>query len=169
MDAPATTPPELLPPPPSPGTIELEIHRLDRCYAHLRVTEPEALGRLVCSLSMRGQCHPVVVVQRQGARYALIDGYRRVVALERLCRDTVKALVLGLEEPEALTYCHQRVCCFPRFFVTCFSHLVVMTGSAVLTIGRWRIEPRKVGKRRRVAQNGMSSSEARRVARRAAS
>jgi ParB-like chromosome segregation protein Spo0J len=109
MDAPAATPPELTPPPPSPGTIELEIHRLDRCYAHLRVTEPEALGRLVCSLSMRGQCHPVVVVQRQGARYALIDGYRRVVALERLCRDTVKALVLGLEEPEALTYCHQRV------------------------------------------------------------
>lgn len=92
---------------PSQGTIELEIRLLDRGYGHLRIHEAGALMRLVTSLSMQGQRHPVVVVRRDGGRYALIDGYRRVSALERLARDVVTAIVLGLEEAEALAHCHR--------------------------------------------------------------
>ena len=92
---------------PSEGTLDLEIRLLDRCYGHLRALEPEALTRLVTSLAMQGQRHPVVVVMRAGGRYALIDGYRRVAALERLARDLVTAIVLGLDEVEALAHCHR--------------------------------------------------------------
>jgi len=93
--------------PPSPSILEVELRLLDCSYAHLRVVEPAALGRLAASLSVEGQRHPVLVVRRQAGRYALIDGYRRVRALERMGGDTVTALVLGLEEPEALAYCHR--------------------------------------------------------------
>lgn len=89
------------------GAAEIEIRLLDRAYAHLRVREPPALARLVASLANDGQPSPVLVVKREAGRYALIDGDVRVEALVRLGRDTVTALVLGLTEPEALSYCYR--------------------------------------------------------------
>src|SRR5262245_53865683 len=92
----------------SAGAVEIEIRLVDRSYAHLRVCAGAAQqARLVTTLSMHGQRHPVVVVPRAGGRYALIDGHRRVDGLARLGRDTVTALVLDLEESEALAYCHR--------------------------------------------------------------
>lgn len=52
-------------------------------------------------MSAIGQQTPVVVVAGEG-KFVLVDGYKRVRALERLKRDTVRALEWGLAEPEAL-------------------------------------------------------------------
>jgi ParB/RepB/Spo0J family partition protein len=83
--------------------VELELRQLQRKYANLRVTNRQALGRLVASLSEVGQQSPVLVVMpAAGGQPVLIDGYRRVAALERLARDTVQALQLGVDEAEAL-------------------------------------------------------------------
>jgi len=95
-------------PPPRGGTIAIEIQQLERSYARLRVTATAAQqARLAASLSLHGQRHPVLVVREDGGRTVLVDGHRRVDALERLGRDTVVAMVLALEESEALAYCHR--------------------------------------------------------------
>jgi ParB/RepB/Spo0J family partition protein len=49
-----------------------------------------------------GQQTPVVVVEDSVARYVVVDGYKRVRALRKLGRDTVRATVWELEEAEAL-------------------------------------------------------------------
>jgi ParB family transcriptional regulator, chromosome partitioning protein len=89
------------------GAVEIEIRLLDRAYAHLRIREPPALARLMASLANDGQPSPVLVVEREAGRYVLIDGDDRIEALVRLGRETVTALVLGLTEPEALSYCYR--------------------------------------------------------------
>lgn len=86
---------------------EVEIRLLDRPYAHLRIRPPRETARQVASLAIESQRHPVLVVQREGGRYALIDGDDQVDALARLGRDTVLVLVLGLSEPQALSYCYR--------------------------------------------------------------
>lgn len=83
--------------------MELELRLLLRKYADLRVMSSVALGRLVASISEVGQQSPVlVVVPAAGGQPVLIDGYLRVAALERLARDTVQVLQLGVDEAEAL-------------------------------------------------------------------
>ena len=92
--------------------MELEFHQIAKRYAELRISMPGYEGRLMASLASEGQLHPVLVVKNpgEGAGYVLIDGYRRVRALEGLGRDTVEAVVLPLEEPAALMFrhCQQR-------------------------------------------------------------
>lgn len=94
-------------PQPDLATGELEIRLLDRPYRHLRIRDPRSTARHVASLVIESQPHPVLVVRRQGGRYALIDGDDQVEALVQLGRDTVPVLVLGLSEPEALSYCYR--------------------------------------------------------------
>ena len=58
---------------------------------------------MLASLSEIGQQLPVVVLPVAGEqRHILLDGYKRVRALERLGRDTVCATAWALSEPEAL-------------------------------------------------------------------
>jgi ParB-like chromosome segregation protein Spo0J len=89
------------------GTELIECRRLVKPYTHLRVHEPRVELRLLASISEQGQTSPVIVVRDAEGRRVLIDGYRRVHALERLGRDTVIAIVLGLREADALAYCHR--------------------------------------------------------------
>jgi len=87
--------------------MELEFHQITKKYARLRITSPGNHARLMASLSEEGQLHPVLVVEsvgHAGGEYVLIDGYCRVAALEALARDTVKAQVLSLDEPDALIF-----------------------------------------------------------------
>jgi ParB family chromosome partitioning protein len=107
MKSPSAPPPSSPPSPPSSGAVELEIRLLERAYAHLRICEPKVTMRQVATLASDEQHHPVLVVARDGGRYALIDGDEQVEALVRLGRDTVMALVLRLSEPEALSYCYR--------------------------------------------------------------
>ena len=84
--------------------MQLEFHQLDRRWEHLRVRHPARQRRLLASLADSGQQTPVVVVAAEGQadRYVVIDGYKRIAALEQLGRDTVEAVVWPMSEAAAV-------------------------------------------------------------------
>jgi ParB family chromosome partitioning protein len=84
--------------------MQLEFHQLDRRWEHLRVREPHRQRRLLASLAESGQQTPIIVVASPDhrERYLVIDGYKRVAALEQLGRDTVEATLWEMSAAEAL-------------------------------------------------------------------
>jgi len=83
--------------------MQLEFHQLDRRWEHLRVRHPARQRRLLASLAEAGQQTPIVVVAAEEPnRYLVIDGYKRLAALQQLGRDTVQAVVWPMGEAEAL-------------------------------------------------------------------
>jgi ParB/RepB/Spo0J family partition protein len=84
--------------------MQLEFHQLDRRWEHLRVRHPGRQRRLLASLAESGQQTPIVVVAAEGQadRYVVIDGYKRIAALEQLGRDTVEAVVWPMSEAAAV-------------------------------------------------------------------
>jgi ParB/RepB/Spo0J family partition protein len=84
--------------------MQLEFHQLDRRWEHLRVRHPGRQRRLLASLAESGQQTPIVAVAAEGQadRYVVIDGYKRIVALEQLGRDTVEAVVWPMSEAAAV-------------------------------------------------------------------
>jgi len=84
--------------------MQLEFQQLDRCWEHLRVRHPARQRRLLASLADSGQQTPIVVVAAEGQadRYVVIDGYKRIAALEQLGRDTVEAVVWPMSEAAAV-------------------------------------------------------------------
>jgi len=87
--------------------MQLEFHQLDRRWEHLRVREPHRQRHLLASLAENGQQTPIVVVEREinkdnHERYLVIDGHKRITALQQMGRDTVEATVWPMSEAEAL-------------------------------------------------------------------
>jgi ParB/RepB/Spo0J family partition protein len=84
--------------------MQLEFHQLERRWEHLRVRHPARQRRLLASLAEVGQQTPIVVVTAEGQadRYVVIDGYKRMTALEQLGRDTVEAVVWPMSEAAAV-------------------------------------------------------------------
>jgi ParB/RepB/Spo0J family partition protein len=84
--------------------MQLEFHQLDLRWEHLRVREPHRQRRLLASLAESGQQTPIVVVvsKDNSQRYLVIDGHKRIAALEQLGRDTAEATVWAMTEAEAL-------------------------------------------------------------------
>ena len=84
--------------------MKLEFHQLERRYEHLRSRDRQGQRRLLASLAASGQQTPivVVVVSDKPDRYQVIDGYKRIAALEQLGRDTVEAVVWNMSESDAL-------------------------------------------------------------------
>src|SRR5215469_11747117 len=84
--------------------MRLEFHQLERRGEHLRSQHPEQQKRLFASLAGSGQQTPIVVVplESEPNRYVVIDGHKRIVALQQLGRDTVEAVVWPMTEGEAL-------------------------------------------------------------------
>jgi len=83
--------------------MRLEFHQLDRRWEQLRVRDPDRQRRLMASLADSGQQTPIIVVADDNSSgYVVIDGYKRIAALERLGRDTVEATVWAMTEAEAL-------------------------------------------------------------------
>ena len=84
--------------------MQLEFHQLDRRWEHLRVREPLRQRRLLASLAESGHQTPIVVVVSKDNRdrCLVIDGHKRVAALELLGRDTVEATLWSMSEAEAL-------------------------------------------------------------------
>jgi ParB/RepB/Spo0J family partition protein len=84
--------------------MQLEFHQLDRRWEHLRVRHPARQRRLLASLVDCGRQTPIVVVAAEGQadRYVVIDGYKRIAALEQLGRDTVEAVVWPMSEAAAV-------------------------------------------------------------------
>lgn len=89
------------------GTTEMELRLLALDFAHLRARDAKAEAELMTSLGVTGQQHPVLIVVRDDGQRVVIDGYRRVRALQKLGRDTAIVLVLGASEADALAYCHR--------------------------------------------------------------
>jgi ParB/RepB/Spo0J family partition protein len=84
--------------------MQLEFHQLDRRWEHLCVRHPARQRRLLASLADSGQQTPIVVVAAEGHadRYVVVDGYKRIAALEQLGRDTVEAVVWPMSEAAAV-------------------------------------------------------------------
>src|SRR6202166_4445074 len=84
--------------------MQLDFHQLDSRWEHLRVRHPARQRRLLASLADSGQQTPIVVVAAEGLadRYVVIDGYKRIAALEQLGRDTVEAVVWPMSEAAAV-------------------------------------------------------------------
>jgi ParB/RepB/Spo0J family partition protein len=84
--------------------MQLEFHQLDRRWAHLRVRHLARQRRLLASLAEVGQQTPIVVVaaEDQADRFVVIDGYKRIAALEQLGRDTVETVVWPMGEAAAV-------------------------------------------------------------------
>jgi len=82
--------------------MELELHRLDLRYQALRRRSARKERSVLASLAQIGQQAPVVVLGAEGDRPVLLDGFKRVRALERLGRDVVLATGWSLPEAEAL-------------------------------------------------------------------
>ena len=83
------------------GALQVELHQLTLRYEHLRKRHPRQERALLSSLSESEQLLPIVVVS-EAERFVLIDGYKRVRALKRLARDTVRATCWQVAEVEAL-------------------------------------------------------------------
>jgi ParB-like chromosome segregation protein Spo0J len=81
--------------------MDLELHQLTLRYERLRKRAPREERSLLVSLSEIGQQLPVVVIEETPS-FILIDGYKRVRALKRLARDTVRATCWQVAEAEAL-------------------------------------------------------------------
>ena len=84
--------------------MQLEFHQLDRHWEHLRVRQPRRQRQLMASLAESGQQIPIVVVLSPDhrGRYLVIDGHKRIAALEQLGRDTVEAVVWPMSEAAAV-------------------------------------------------------------------
>src|SRR5215469_10677203 len=84
--------------------MQLEFHQLDRGWEQLRVRHPARQRRLLASLAEGGQQTPIVVVtaEDQTDRYVVIDGYKRIAALQQLGRDTAEAVVWPMNEAAAV-------------------------------------------------------------------
>jgi ParB family chromosome partitioning protein len=84
--------------------MQLEFHQLDRRWEHLRARQPLRQRRLMASLAECGQQTPIIVVlcAENRDRYLVIDGHKRIAALQQLGRDTVEATVWAMSEAEAL-------------------------------------------------------------------
>jgi ParB/RepB/Spo0J family partition protein len=84
--------------------MQLEFHQLERRWERLRVDNPQRRRRLLASLADSGQQVPIVVVAIEGQadRYVVIDGYKRIAALEQLGRDTVEVVVWPMSEAAAV-------------------------------------------------------------------
>jgi ParB-like chromosome segregation protein Spo0J len=74
---------------PAPAALEVDLHRLDLRFADARLLEPRAVDALARSIEESGQLIACIAVPEAGSnRLVLIDGYRRILALRRLGRDT---------------------------------------------------------------------------------
>lgn len=74
---------------PAPRAPEVDLHRLDLRFADVRLLEPRAVEALARSIEQSGQLIACIAVPEEGSnRLILVDGYRRILALRRLGRDT---------------------------------------------------------------------------------
>lgn len=83
--------------------LELDLHRLELRFAACRLIEPRAVERLARSIEQCGQIVPcIAVAPADGAPLVLVDGYRRIAALQRLGHDVARVEQWGCELAEAL-------------------------------------------------------------------
>jgi ParB-like chromosome segregation protein Spo0J len=101
----------------SENNLDVDLHRLQLRFAATRVNDRRAIERLSQSIERCGQLTACVAVsagitQESAESWVLIEGYRRVIALKHLGRDTARIQVWSCDLSEALlrtlTYAHGR-------------------------------------------------------------
>jgi ParB family transcriptional regulator, chromosome partitioning protein len=92
------------------NVMRLELHALIPRFAKLRLRDAPRLRRLVNSIEHNGQLMPVVAVPEPGddLHWVLIDGYRRLQALQALGEDLIWVDVWEHTIDEALLLCLAR-------------------------------------------------------------
>ncbi len=92
------------------NVLRLDLHALIPRFAMMRLRDPARLQRLVASIGRQGQLMPVVAVPEAGEapRWVLIDGYRRLQALQQLGADLIWVDVWEHSVDEALLACLAR-------------------------------------------------------------
>lgn len=90
--------------------LRIDLHALIPRFASLRLRDPAKLQRLVRSIEQLGQLMPVVAVRAEvePPQWVLIDGYRRLEALQRLTQDRIWVDVWERSVDEALLACLAR-------------------------------------------------------------
>jgi ParB-like chromosome segregation protein Spo0J len=86
-----------------PQTAEVDLHRLELRFADARLLEPRAIEALARSIEQSGQLIACIAVpDADSQRLILVDGYRRVLALRRLGRDTARVEAWTCDLAQAL-------------------------------------------------------------------
>lgn len=80
----------------------VELHRIERDYAHLRLRAANAVARMAIHMKTFGQLQPVIVIQTESQRWLLVDGYKRLLASELLAQDTILVEIWDCTRPAAL-------------------------------------------------------------------
>lgn len=90
--------------------MRLDIHALSRRFATLRLNDPQRLENLARSIERNGQLVPVIAVADEQAdlHWVLIDGYRRLEALQQVGEDLIWVDVWDHPVDEALLLCLAR-------------------------------------------------------------
>ena len=87
----------------APQALEVDLHRLDLRFADVRLLEPRAVDALARSIEQSGQLIACIAVPDAGGdRLVLVDGYRRILALRRLGRDTARVEAWACDLAQAL-------------------------------------------------------------------
>jgi len=87
----------------APQALEVDLHRLDLRFADVRLLEPRAVDALARSIERSGQLIACIAVPDEGSdRLVLVDGYRRILALRRLGRDTARVEAWACDLAQAL-------------------------------------------------------------------
>lgn len=92
------------------NVLRVDVHALNPRFAPLRLRDPERLARLTGSMRQYGQLMPVVVVPESldPPRWVLVDGYRRLAALQAIGEDRVWVDAWERSVDEALLLCLAR-------------------------------------------------------------
>jgi ParB family chromosome partitioning protein len=80
---------------------EIDFHLLDLRYSHTRIQNAKTLRSLQISIQTYGQIVPALAVAEQ-ERYILIDGFKRLLALQACGHDSIKLQLLNANESESL-------------------------------------------------------------------
>lgn len=84
------------------NTTEIDLHRIELRYAHIRVTNEAKIRRLADSISKHGQLEAMLTIPGAEKSLILIDGYQRQAALRYLGRDTGLAVISDSTEKQSL-------------------------------------------------------------------
>lgn len=85
------------------NTTEIDLHRIELRYAHIRVTDESKIRKLAHSISQHGQIEGMLTVPGGSkGTCILIDGYQRQAALRYIGRDTGIITMSELSEKQTL-------------------------------------------------------------------
>jgi ParB family chromosome partitioning protein len=90
--------------------LQMDLHGLVSRFAELRLRDPQRQQQLTRSIAHNSQLVPVIAVahEREAMRWVLIDGYRRLEALQQVGADLIRVNVWEHSVDDALLLCLAR-------------------------------------------------------------